>query len=311
MTEAAASVTSPAEGPLVSVVMPTHNRETMVRRAIGSVLGQTYRNLELIVVDDASEDGTADVVASYNSPHVRYFRHEENRGASAARNTGIERSRGEYIAFLDDDDEWLPTKLELQVPILDAASAEVAMVYCWMDYFDGQGQLVGETHPRLRGKVFGQMLDRPRIGGCPTLLVRREVFQQVGGFDEELPRGNDGDFMRRVCLRYAVDLVPAVLVRVHVDHGRQRITRFDEQGIRNAIKGHKAKLTKFRDELPKYPRQTAAIYTSIGHHHSQLGEWKEAVVSYLKALKTAPLSIDVYRSVLRSVKELLTRTSHR
>lgn len=274
---------------------------------MSSVLNQTYEPLELIVVDDASDDGTADLVDSFDDPRVSYYAHETRRYASAARNTGINSARGEYIAFLDDDDEWLATKLAKQVALITGAPKDVGMVYCWMDHFDARGQLVGETHPTLRGHVFPQMLDRPRLGGCPTLLVRREVFDRIGGFDEQLPRGNDGDFMRRVCLKYAVDVVPEVLVHVHLGHGHERITSFDEQGIRNSLKSHRAKLLKFREELPKYPTQTASIYASIAHHYSQLGEWKNSVAFYLKAVRTAPTSGHVYFTALHSVKERLTR----
>ena len=169
------------EGPLVSVIIPSHNRAVLLPRAVESVLAQTYSNLEVIIVDDASSDSTPAVMADLvkRDPRVRYFRHETNRYASAARNTGIASARGELIAFLDDDDEWLPEKLAKQVPVMLSASPEVGMVYCWMDYYDGRGNIVSETHPTLKGWVFGQMLDRPRIGGCPTLLVRREVVEVV------------------------------------------------------------------------------------------------------------------------------------
>ena len=303
--QASGSAVSPG-GPLVSVVVPTHNRAPLLRRAIDSVLEQTYRNLDLIVVDDASEDDTAEVVASFDDRRVRYYRHETNRHVSATRNTGIEHSRGEYVAFLDDDDEWLPTKLEKQVRLMNAAPDDVGLVYCWMDYFDGQGRKVSEVHPTLRGNVFDQVLDRQRLGNSSTLLVRTSVVKEMCGFDELLRRGNDGDFIRRVCLRYAVDLVPEVLVRVNVGHG-PRISMFDEEGIRNAIKGHAAKLTKFRDELPGYPRQAAAIHASLAQHYIQLGQWRNGWAAYVRALKTSPSSPDTYVSVLRSLKDRVTK----
>lgn len=98
--------------PTVSVVIPTYNRAHLVGRAIQSVLNQTYQDFEIIVVDDGSTDNTEEVVKSFNDPRIRYIRHDQNRGGSAARNTGIKMARGEYIAFQDSDDEWLPEKLE-------------------------------------------------------------------------------------------------------------------------------------------------------------------------------------------------------
>ena len=289
--------------PLVSVVIPTRNRAVLVRRAITSVLQQTCRSFELIVVDDGSKDGTAEVVKSFADDRVRYLRHSTSRGASAARNTGIECSGGEFIAFLDDDDEWLPPKLEEQLDVMRNAPPLVGLVYCWMDYFDSGGRLVAEVHPVLRGNVFGMVLDRQRLGGCPTLLVRKAAVDEVGGFDEALPRGNDGDFIRRVCLKYEVDLVPKVLVRVHVGHGSPQITSSDKEGIRNAIKGHGVKLVKFKDELREYPAQTAAICANIAYLYSRIGDWRSSMTFYLRAVKTSPLSPRVYFRVLQALRD--------
>ena len=293
--------------PLVSVIIPTYNRAALVKRAIQSVLDQTYDNFEVIVVDDASTDSTVTVIANIKDQRLKYIRHEVNCHASAARNTGIASVKGELIAFLDDDDEWFPSKLEKQVPVLVNASPEVGLVYCWMDHFDSGGRVVGETHPMHIGWVFDKMLDRPRLGGCPTIIVRREVFDVVGVFDVDLRRGNDGDFIRRVARKYAVDVVPEVLVRVNVGHGFDRITKGDEQGIRNAIKSHQVKLTKFADELDSYPKQTANILSAIGHHHAQLGEWITAAGYFLRAVRRAPLSGEPYRMLAYTLKERFSR----
>lgn len=116
--------------PLVSVVIPTYNRAEFLPRAVESVLRQTVDDFELIVVDDASTDDTEAVVERFDDPRVEYVRHGTNRGGSAARNTGIERSSGEYIAFLDSDDEWYPRKLERQVEELRSRSDEWVATYC-------------------------------------------------------------------------------------------------------------------------------------------------------------------------------------
>lgn len=112
--------------PAVSVVIPTYDRAAVLPRAIDSVLGQTVEDLELLVVDDGSTDRAPDVVAGYADDRVRCLRHEQNRGASAARNSGIEAASGDYVAFLDSDDEWLAGKLETQLAVLEAASCRAA-----------------------------------------------------------------------------------------------------------------------------------------------------------------------------------------
>lgn len=287
--------------PIVSVVIPTHNRSALVKRAVESVLAQTYESYEVIVVDDASTDNTAEVVKSFDDSRIWYLRHDTNRHASASRNTGSQAATGRYIAYLDDDDEWLPDKLAKQIELIENASGEIGMVYCWLDYFDA-GRVVAQLHPSLRGRVFGEVLDKQRLGNSSTLLVRREVFDTVGGFDENLFRGNDGDFIRRVALRYAVDVVPEVLVKVHVGHGSARITSSNEQGTRNAIKSQAVKLTKFEEELPKYRRQTATIYAIMAHHYVELGEWRQALLHYMRALRWHVGAGLVYFNMLRSVK---------
>ena len=264
----------PQKSPLVSAIIPTHNRADMLCRAVNSVLSQSFTDFEVIVVDDGSTDDTRQRIEAYADPRVRYFKHDESNGAAAARNTGIRQARGSYIAFLDDDDEWLPTKLEKQVPVLQRAPEQVGLVYCWMDYYQ-DGRLIKEHHPALRGHMFYQVLDRQRLGGCPTLLVRRSVIEEVGGFDESLQRGNDGDFIRRVCLKYEVDFVAEVLVKVHIGHG-ESITSTSEEGIRNAIRGEQAKRGKFRPQLKARPDIHATILRTIARHWSKLGEMDRA-----------------------------------
>ena len=261
---------------LVSVIIPTHNRSFLLKRAIQSVLDQTYPKFECIVVDDASKDQTPDVISSFEDDRIKYFLHEKNKGASAARNTGIRNSAGKFIAFLDDDDEWLDTKLEKQVTVLEKLPSKYGMVYCWMDYYDSKEKIIFEHHPTLQGYVFTQVLDAQRLGGCPTLLVRQNVIDEVGGFDESLLRGNDGDFIRRVCRKYEVDFVPEVLVKVHTAYGLGRISDNDKEGLKNAIIGEKAKLKKFGKELFELPKIRAHILLKIANHYSALGQKAKA-----------------------------------
>jgi len=290
---------------VVSVVLTTYNRAELLPRAINSVLIQSFCDFELIVVDDHSQDGTAEICEAFTDKRIRYVQHTENRGLGAARNTGISLAGGEFIAFLDDDDEWLPSKLEKQVIHFRTVPQSVALVYCWMDCYEGE-RVVYERHPDLRGNIFRKMLERQPLGNGSTWLVRRWAVEEVGGFDETLCRGIDGDFARRLSLQYEVDFLPEVLVKVHVGH--ERITsKWDMDGIRYAIRSQEIKLVKFRKELPKYQKQEANILGSIGYYHSLLLDWKECVRFFSKALSKSCRSKKVYAYMLRSLTNLVTK----
>ncbi|ELY60614.1 glycosyltransferase family 2 protein [Natronolimnohabitans innermongolicus] len=198
--------------PRVSVVIPTYNRAETLPRAIDSALEQTMDDLEVVVVDDGSSDETQSVLADYDDPRVRPIVHATNQGANVARNTGIEYARGEYIAFLDSDDTWQPTKLERQLEALEGRSDDWVGVYCETSYdLSGtDGHVRGaaasvlaraDEEPTMEGgdELIGEILaDNVQPDAGSTLLVRTEVAREVDGFDEELDRFQDPEFCLRV-----------------------------------------------------------------------------------------------------------------
>jgi len=297
---------------LVSVVIPTHERPDLLERAVATVLAQTHRDLECIVVDDGSSPPTECLLAllSGGDARLRSLRHDSPRGASAARNTGLAAARGRYVAFLDDDDYWLPDKLQKQLALLNASPTEVGLVYCWFDYRIGDRIVPGRS-PKLEGRIFGHLLERQPLGNSSTLLVPRSVAEAVGGFDADLPRGNDGDFIRRIAFDHEIRYVPEVLVHVDVGHGLARITDYDRAGTVNALAADHAKLRKFARVLEQYPRQRSAIYGSIGFHHSLLGEWSEAWSWFWRGVRSQPLYPGVWRPLLRAAKTLLLQQRER
>ena len=189
--------TGPA--PRVSVILPAYNRETLVARAIDSVLAQTFDDFELIVVDDASKDGTRAVLETYRDhPRVRLILSDVNRGGSGARNLGIEAARGTLIAFQDSDDVWLPGKLAAQVAALEA-HPKAGLCYCAALFSAGtQSYYIPEAVSlRLDGDMSQEILRR-NTTSTQTLLVRRDVLDQAGVFDASLKRFQDWDLMIRV-----------------------------------------------------------------------------------------------------------------
>jgi len=212
--------TAPAGAPLVSVIVPAWNAAPFVRQAVHSILSQTLNELEVIVVDDGSSDGTANEVRSIRDPRVHVLT-QANSGPAAARNRGVSAAQSpKYVAFLDADDFWDPDKLERQVAHLDASPA-CGAVGSFLRYVSSSGRVLG-----VSGHVIGPaehaQIARGEFYPFPAmscLVVRREVLQQAGGFDEPLGRigSEDLDFMARIARVASIETVPEVLgsYRVH------------------------------------------------------------------------------------------------
>lgn len=206
----------------VSVVIPTFDRARVLPRALESVMAQSRPPTEVVVVDDGSTDGTAELVAD-RFPTTRLIR-QANRGVSAARNRGIEAAAGEWIALLDSDDEWRPEKLEKQ---LDALQAQPELRICHTgEIWIRRGRRVNprQIHAKHGGWIFRQCL--PLCAMSPSsIVIHRSVFEEVGLFDEQLPACEDYDLWLRICHRYPVLLVDEPLVVKHGGHDDQLSTR--------------------------------------------------------------------------------------
>ena len=192
----------------VSVVLPTYDRADVLGDAIRSVLGQTYDDFELVVVDGGSDDATPAVVSSFADDRIRYFRRDEREGVSAARNAGVRRTDSEAVAFIDSDDRWRPEKLQRQVEALQEASENCGVVYTPITKRQGE--------PRRRGCVSGDVSEAVRSLSVPTytstLLVRREAFRDVGGFDEELGCFEDWELCLRLASDWEFECLPTPMV---------------------------------------------------------------------------------------------------
>lgn len=285
--------------PVVSVVLPTYNRPELLPRAIGSVLGQSYGDFELLVVDDASVEDPAPIVDGFGDDRVRLIRHPENRGNAAARNTAIRAARGRFLAFLDDDDEWAPEKLEAQVPVLESSEPDEALVYCARRLI-ADGSVLGIDAPAKEGWVLDELLPWGLMS-CPSVLLKAEVLDEVGLFDERLSRGVDEDLWRRIARRYRVRYLDRVLVDCHVGHG-ERVSRVETpKQIREDIFRWQDKLEKFRAELEARPASHAIVLRRLAQRHIQLGELGAGRRLLLRAIALRPLRPDAYGMLAASL----------
>lgn len=207
--------------PLVSVILPTYNRPELVVTAVESVFDQTYANLEIIVVDDGSDVPVASLLAdvpSQSDVKVTLRRHEGNRGANAARNTGIKTATGDYIAFLDDDDYWAPEKTELQLAALQSADDPVAVAFTGQLCVNGSGTITNVNRPVTRGEFLEQLVGGARFGTFSTVMVRADVFDRTGLLDERFPCWQDREWYFRLADHYDFVALPELLtVRRYTD----------------------------------------------------------------------------------------------
>lgn len=206
---------------MVSIIIPTYNREKEIARAVYSILRQTYVHYEVIIVDDASTDNTKEVVEQIADKRIRYIRLEKNQGACHARNVGIQESQYDYIAFLDSDDEWMPNKLEVQMHKMLQSAEDVGMIYCRMGG-NRRNKEERNIYPPyewpddipLEGDIFHVLLWKNTIG-TPTMLVRKKCLEQVGGFLESLHCLQDWELAIRIAKEWRIGFVDDVLVEVH------------------------------------------------------------------------------------------------
>jgi glycosyltransferase involved in cell wall biosynthesis len=278
----------------VSVIIPTYNRAACLKLALASVLNQTYQSFEIIVVDDASTDGTPGVVRGLADARITYVRHEVNRGkvgaGAAARNSGIARARGTYIAFLDDDDEWLPEKLARQVAVLEASPRSVGAVYTGFVKIDqATGQIVERIIPTRRGTISRDLIAENCVGTPSTVLVRNECFQKVGLFDESMAFGEDYDMWIRIASEFEFDYIDEPLVRYAVHD-----VQLSAQNYERKISGLEAQLRKHVAFFALDPRGHSRLYLELGVLCCYDGDVRRGRAAFRQGLRIYPREIRHY-----------------
>ncbi len=209
----------------ISAIIPTYNREARLVRAVESVLHQTYDDLDVVVVDDHSPKPAEEVLMNSNLDldSVTIHRHEKNQGGNGARNTGINLAAGEYLAFLDDDDEWVESKIERQMNAIQSSDAEA--VYTGVKQVRN-GNVVAIKEPDTTGEITPDLLKRP-FGGFSSICVSADIFNYIDGMDEDLPSWQEWDFYLRVSEVAKFTSVPQPLVRQHLHDGERISGNYD------------------------------------------------------------------------------------
>lgn len=215
--------------PLVSIIMPTYNREKVIKRSIISVLNQTFDNFELIIVDDCSSDNTEEIIKSFNDNRIKYIKHKKNLGANVARNTGILNSKGYYIAFQDSDDEWMANKLEKQINILEKNN-NIDFVFTGFYLFDNNKKYyIPENEIVIKENSLFPKILKGNFITTSTVVLKKEILTKYGTFDPEMPRFQDWELWIRLLKKCKVDFLNEPLVNVYVQ--KDSISKNNEAAI--------------------------------------------------------------------------------
>lgn len=266
---------------MISVVLPVYNQPSLVQEALISVQKQSLEDIEVVVVDDGSEADISHIIDEFGK-WARHIRHEENQGAAAARNTGIEHANGEFIAFLDADDVWEPTKLEKQLNVFENADDNVGLVYTGFIQYEIDGA-EWKRYPEARGSIYIDELERDRIHPTSTVMIRQNILDEVGGFDTDLPSRQDYDLWLRITEHYKVDYVDEILV------DKREQPDSISKDFESRIEGDLAVFEKVKNRAANLDLYTRSCIYS--YHHHVIGRDYESNGERWKALKHLSLAI--------------------
>ena len=283
--------------PLVSVIIPTYSRPNNLVRAIESVLAQTYKNIEIIVVDDNGvgtpyQVETERVLSDYiTQGKIIYLKHEVNKNGSAARNTGVKKSKGSYVTFLDDDDEYHYRKIEKQVGILENNS-DYSATYCGFQIIKGS-KVLKKVHPIQEGNLQYELLAcRWSFGTGSNPMFRRSVFDDIGLFDDSFIRHQDLEIMVRFFRKHRIKVLPEILINRYID---SRINSLDLTKFLNVKYKY---LNTFEQDIRKFDIRRQNIifrnqFADVACHAMKDKQYKAAITLYKKANSYKMLSLRI------------------
>jgi len=292
--------------PIVTVIIPTYNRAHLIGRSITSVLGQTYQDFELIVIDDGSTDNTEEIARRFSDKRLRYIRRNKNSGTPAIpTNEGIRTATGKYIAIQDSDDEWLPTKLEKQMNVFKSAPPKVGVVYTDMWRITENGKKEYWHSPKIMpedGIIYKDALGfRVERIGTVTLLLRKECFDKVGLFDVKLPMYIDTEFLIRLSKYYYFYHLQEPLANYFATSGSIALDVKSKAIARELI------LEKYFADIKNDRKLLARHYFAIGNLLCADADIRQGRNYIVKAILSYPLNA---KHVLAALISLLGQRSY-
>jgi glycosyltransferase involved in cell wall biosynthesis len=287
---------------LVSVIVPVYNRGHLVTATVASILGQTYQNIEIILINDGSTDNSLEVIRALQleNPDVIRIINQENRGQTIARNQGIREADGKYIAFLDSDDLWLPDKLEHQIPLFDDG---VGLVYGGVAFINERGETTGfdPCDTSVQGHIYPQLLVKNRMTGG-SVVVLSEALAKVGFFDPEFKAAENWDLWLRICKEYQARLVnkPVVQYRLHQNNMSKDVILM--QDAKRQIMAKHCDRHSSDKLIARYSRLAEAdLFYKVGVDCFSQEQFGKAIRNFLQVMIISPFYEDTLVRLLRSL----------
>lgn len=286
--------------PYVTAIITTFNRANYLKKAIVSVLAQTMNDFELLILDNGSIDDTEEVVRNFKDVRIRYIKHEP-LNISQARNLGVKEAKSEYIAFLDDDDEWLPNKLMDETRTFKHAEKNVGLVYGGFFRIDTEGNKFYTHKPKLKGSILKEILSLKDdfTGSASNPMLKKSVLLQLGGYDEKVHTGEDWELYLRLTEKFYVNFVSDPVVKIRHHFGTRLGAR-----LKDYIDLEKMVLERF-DYIFKKNKKLQSFYLQrIGGKFIRLGEKVTGRVYLMKAARSNPFNFYVYIQYILSFTNL-------
>ncbi|NCD01144.1 glycosyltransferase family 2 protein [bacterium] len=282
-----------AKKPLISVIIPTYNRAHFLPRAINSVLNQTYKNFELIIVDDGSTDETRKIIKKFlkKDLRIKYIYQKNSGGPSKPKNTGIQICKGEYIAFLDSDDEWFANKLEKQIKkyIKNNKNNNIGIVGCGAIRINTKNKKTKKVIPPRYVKIkSSKVLNKTIPHSCSSVMIKKSVFKKIGLFDNNIKTADDYEIYIRISRRYNFLFIrePLFNYYIHEDNISKPNSEIDEE----KIKEKQQIIKKHKKIFSKYPRAYSNEFKKIGTFKMLTKDYKNAKKYFIKSIKINPFS---------------------
>jgi glycosyltransferase involved in cell wall biosynthesis len=289
---------------LVSVILGTKNRFDLFPRALKSLINQTYRNIEIIILDASTDDKTKNYCQTIDDERIKYYYFEHDPGRMETLDLGIKYAKGQYVTFLDDDDEYLPTKIEKQINRFLNCSEDIGLIYTWSDYIDTKtNKIKFRWYPTNKGNVIDKQIEKQSIGSFISWMVRKDIFERIGGIKQETKFPSDWEVGCQIALICKIDFIEESLVKVYIKHTHLRMQEqiiSSNESTNNLLDFYLYFLKKYENQFNIFPRSRFSHYLAISRIYARFGKYSEFVKYYKLAFFLKPMNFKLYKSFIKS-----------